>query len=213
MASSYTASGYLLFLLVFIGIASLGRCQEPGIVEDILPEVKRVGMTARLNCTVARMKQGADVQWTFKNSKNVDEVISIGKEVQIVNDIKGGVKDYEDLSFTGRSGDRTTYQLVKARLRPEYDGSYECSIAIAGVAPDLWPRETGKITVLQAPTIRPGSTDSVKMLEKGSNSNPTCDAVGVPAPNITWVRSDGKLRPMGRQYFGSVWWIIGSKIL
>ncbi|KAK3798155.1 hypothetical protein RRG08_057886, partial [Elysia crispata] len=142
-----------------------------------------------------------DVQWTFKNSKNVDEVISIGKEVQIVNDIKGGVKDYEVLTFTGRSGDRTTYQLVIARLRPEYDGSYECSIAIAGVAPDLWPRETGKITVLQAPTIRPGSTDSVKMLEKGSNSSLTCDAVGVPAPNITWVRSDGKLLPNGKAIF------------
>ena len=44
------------------------RCQEePQITKEILPEIKRVGMTGRLNCTVQR--QGinkvttGDIDW------------------------------------------------------------------------------------------------------------------------------------------------------
>ncbi|GFO32956.1 lachesin [Plakobranchus ocellatus] len=81
------------------------------------------------------------------------------------------------------------------------NGVYECSVVIDQVPSDEWPRKTGTITVLQAPTIRPGSTDSVKMIEKGGNASIVCDAVGVPDPNITWVRSDGKILPNGKAIF------------
>ncbi|GFR84461.1 lachesin [Elysia marginata] len=198
--ASFGSWEHLLFYVILLGFGSIVNCQEADIVEDIIPEVKRVGMTAKLNCTVARMKQGAVVQWIFKNPRG-DEILSSGKDIQVVNEIKGGVKDYEILTFKSKTGDRTTYQLVISRLRPEYNGDYECSISMTGVAADKWPRKTGYIRVFQAPTIRPGSTDSVKMLEKGSNSSLVCDAIGVPDPNITWVRSDGKLLPNGKAIF------------
>lgn len=190
----------ILMCIVLAGAVSKGVCQRPDIVEDILPQVTRVGMTAMLNCTVARMKQGAEVQWTFKSPRG-DEIISSGKKIQIINEIKGGVKDYEIVTTDSPSGDRSTYTLVIARIRPEFNGDYECSISITGVTPDKWPRKIGYIRVMQAPTIRPGSTDSVKMLEKGANSTLTCDAIGVPDPNITWVRTDGKLLPNGKAIF------------
>ncbi|RUS70173.1 hypothetical protein EGW08_022065 [Elysia chlorotica] len=200
MATYYSTRQYLLFLATVFGIISLGQCQEPGIVEDILPVVTRVGLTARLNCTVARMTSGTAVQWTFKNPRG-DEIISIDKDIQVLNELKGGIKDFEVQTYDSVRGDRTTYQLVISRIRPEFHGTYECSITITGVIAEHWPRETGTITVLQAPTIRPGSTDSVKMLEKGSSSSLVCDAFGVPSPNITWVRSDGKLLPTGKAIF------------
>ncbi|GFO07839.1 I-type lectin-like protein 3 [Plakobranchus ocellatus] len=82
-----------VFLIVLLGLISLGSCQRPEIVEDILPEVKRVGMTATLNCTVAKLS-GFKVQWSFKNPRG-EEIISTNKDIVIVNYLKGGIRDYE----------------------------------------------------------------------------------------------------------------------
>ena len=46
--------------------------------------------------------------------------------------------------------------------------------------------------------IEPGITDAVRQLAKGSRAVLQCDARGVPAPNVTWARSDGRLLPNGR---------------
>ncbi|CAL1534047.1 unnamed protein product [Lymnaea stagnalis] len=193
------ANTFLIFLSVSsIAFLSFVSCQDPEIVNDILPEIKRVGMTAMLNCTVARLG-GNSVQWAF-NGSGVEQVLSKNEDILVQNPRKGGVAAYKVLRLK-QAGDRTTFVLVISRLRPEHSGVYQCTIAITNKGYEHWTKKNGYLTVLQPPIIRPGSTDSVKMIEKGGNTSITCDAFGVPFPNITWVRSDGKLLPNGKAMF------------
>ncbi|KAH9500385.1 hypothetical protein Btru_071690 [Bulinus truncatus] len=174
-----------------------GHCQDPEIVNDILPEVKRVGQTAMLNCTVARLGDNA-VRWIF-NGTYVNQVISNNEDILVLNPRKGGIPTYRVLRLP--QGDRVTFVLVISRIRPEYTGTYNCSVVITNKDSQHWTTKVAYLTVLQPPIIRPGSTDSVKMVEKGGNTSITCDAYGVPYPNITWVRSDGKLLPNEKAMF------------
>ncbi|XP_059146159.1 protein amalgam-like [Physella acuta] len=185
------------FYWTLVCIVYCVSAQDPEIVNDIFPEVKQVGMTARLNCTVARLGNNA-VQWSF-SGQGLNQILSRNEEIIINNPRKGNVPIYEIIKDS--SYDRVTFTLVINRLMPEYSGSYQCSIIIHNKPYDHLNNKTGYVTVLQPPMIRPGSTDAVKMIEKGGNSSITCDAFGVPFPNITWVRSDGKLLPNGKAIF------------
>ncbi|BFZ25546.1 hypothetical protein BsWGS_28585 [Bradybaena similaris] len=188
----------LLTGAVVLLLVAFAQCQDPEIVNDILPEVKRVGMTGKLNCTVARLGDNS-VQWAF-TGQTVSEVISINLNIQVLNPRKGGIPVYQVLR-TDEPGDRVTFTLMISRLLPEHSGPYECAVQVANKDSSLWTRKTGYMTVQQPPMIKPGSTDSVKLIDKGENASITCDAFGVPAPNITWVRSDGKLLPNGKAIF------------
>ncbi|KAK0066930.1 protein amalgam [Biomphalaria pfeifferi] len=187
---------WIHFCLVSFMYFSFVRCQDPEIVNDILPEVKRVGQTAMMNCTVARLGDNS-VRWVFDG--NIHQVISSNEEIIVMNPWKGGVPTYRVLRLP--QGDRVTFVLLISRIRPEFSGKYICSVMVHNQAVDHWTTKTGYLTVLQPPMIRPGSTDSVKMVDKGGNTSITCDAYGVPYPNITWVRSDGKLLPNGKAMF------------
>ena len=71
---------YLSLLLLVAG-------QNPEIVDNIYPDVQRVGGTARLNCTVARLGDDDQhsVQWSFNGTR----VISINTKVNVLNPSKG----------------------------------------------------------------------------------------------------------------------------
>ena len=47
------------------------------------------------------------------------------------------------------------------------------------------------------PTIRPGDTTAVLQIDQGQNATLVCAASGIPAPNITWTKSDGGFLPVG----------------
>ena len=47
------------------------------------------------------------------------------------------------------------------------------------------------------PAIRPGETTAVLIVDQHDNSQLLCKATGIPHPNITWVRSDGRMLPTG----------------
>ncbi|XP_012946459.1 protein amalgam [Aplysia californica] len=178
---------------------SLVSGQKPEIVNNIYPDVQRVGGTARLNCTVARLGQNS-VQWSFKG-KQGDEVISINERIQVINIRKGSIPNYEVIRKTDSSADRTTFMLVINRLLPDFTGEYVCTIMVTNDQFTMWTSKSAFLQVQYAPVIHPGSTDTVKQIHRGHNASITCDAMGVPTPNITWVRSDGKLLPNGNAIY------------
>ena len=51
------------------------------------------------------------------------------------------------------------------------------------------------------PTIRPGDTTTVLQIDQGQNASLVCAASGIPAPNITWTKSDGGFLPVGYAQF------------
>ena len=65
-----------------------------------------------------------------------------------------------------------------------------------GVSENNWLQKSGHITVQVAPTIRDGGTTAVLEVSRGADAILTCKATGIPAPNITWTRSDGGLLPV-----------------
>jgi limbic system-associated membrane protein len=196
-APIWTTERWLCFSTLVLCLFAVGHCQDPEIVNDILPDVKRVGMTGKLNCTVARLGENT-VLWSFTGQPK--ETISINLNIQVLNNWKGGIPAYKVIR-TDEAGDRTTFTLIISRLLPIHSGTYECLVQVANKESSLWTRRTGVLIVQQPPMIRPGSTDSVKLVDQGENTTITCDAVGVPSPNITWVRSDGKLLPNGKAIF------------
>ncbi|KAL8592850.1 hypothetical protein ACOMHN_050678 [Nucella lapillus] len=86
--------------------------QDPEIVDDILPEVKRVGATARINCTVTN-KQTNNVFWIRENT---NELISVDQTIALqINPMVGGLRKYEVLEHG--PANRLTFTLVIRRLR------------------------------------------------------------------------------------------------
>lgn len=51
---------------------------------------------------------------------------------------------------------------------------------------------------LVPPTIRPGETTAVLQVDQRDNATLVCSASGIPAPNITWTKSDGGFLATGQ---------------
>ncbi|GFR63718.1 neuronal growth regulator 1 [Elysia marginata] len=164
--------------------------RNPEIVDEIWPEVQPIGRTARINCTIAKLKDH-EVQWYHKDSK---QVIAIGESINVDNPRIGSLKKY-DIRVRAK-GDRHTYMLVINRLRQQDSGTYECRVAIRNTAQGTWPRKLGELTVQVAPTIKLGDTSAVLQVDRYQNTSLECAAMGIPEPNITWTRSDGGLLPV-----------------
>nr|AJA37893.1 I-type lectin-like protein 3 [Littorina littorea] len=181
----------IYFVLVAL-CAALVKAQDPEIVDEIWPEVQQVGRTGRINCTVTN-KQTSVVMW-----EHVDTGEQISRDADIemqLNPMIGGLRKYEVQKRV--SGDRETFMLIIRRLVETDAGTYKCTIRITAVAYDQWPTKLGKITVQVPPTIRPGETTAVLQIDQGQNSSLICAASGIPAPNITWTKSDGGFLPVG----------------
>ncbi|XP_071111268.1 lachesin-like [Haliotis cracherodii] len=190
----------ILILVVLAALMTTVAAQDPEIVDEIWPEVKPVGRTARLNCTVAN-KLNHVVTWEHMDT---NQIISLDESIDLsYNPIEGGQRKYE---VQKRGPDnRVTYMLIIRRLRQQDAGRYRCYVKIQALDFTKWPSKIGSLTVQVAPSIRPGETTTVLVVDQLSNSNLTCAATGIPAPNITWTRSDGgKLPTGGAQFRGAV---------
>ncbi|XP_041373572.1 lachesin-like [Gigantopelta aegis] len=176
---------------VLVTIIVTVRCQDPEIVDEIWPEVKPVGRTARLNCTVVN-KQNNVVLWIHVNTS---QTISKDDTIDLDNEIVGGLRKYE--VKIRPSENRITFMLIVRRLREQNAGYYKCLVRIQGREPKEWPSKVGILTVQVQPAIRPGETTTVLIVDQNDNSQLLCKATGIPHPNITWVRSDGGWLPTG----------------
>lgn len=178
-----------IFALVYIPAV---YCQEPVIVDAILPEVKKIGETGLLNCTVAR-KGTNIVTWTHVTNQQPlsrDETITLS----INKDIDGQPK-FEIKKRSAADGDRITYMLIIRGLREDDAGDYSCTIEIQGKKSQEWPSRIGKLTVQVPPKVLTSLTTTRIESKIGESQVLRCDATGIPRPNITWVRADGDALP------------------
>ncbi|XP_076438270.1 hemicentin-1-like [Babylonia areolata] len=195
-STMFAVAGVACLLLV----VPLTRAQDPEIVDDILPEVQKVGGTARLNCTVAN-KQTNNVFWIHEDTH---ELISIDQTIVMqINPKVGGLRKYEVL-LKGPE-DRLTYTLLIRRLRQQDAGRYVCQVKIQNENVQSQVQKTGTLTVQVPPKIRPGDTTTLIEVDQNQNASLVCSSMGIPYPNITWTRLDGMSLPTGHaQYRGHV---------
>ncbi|KAK2145100.1 hypothetical protein LSH36_703g01056 [Paralvinella palmiformis] len=185
----------LFLLAVFvISLAYVAAQEQPEITKAILPEIKRKGLTAYLNCTVTR--QGTSkVFWSHKQRRleiTQDDQVTVGERF---NQVVNGLPKYE--IFRLPDGDGWTYQLVVHRLSQIDIGTYICKIQVTGTGETK--EKFGKLLVLVPPDIQNGKTTHTLSVPKGGSAKLTCAAEGYPMPNITWFRPNGKAIP-GRGY-------------
>ncbi|KAK3770709.1 hypothetical protein RRG08_037898 [Elysia crispata] len=180
----------IIVLLALLTFTAEVLAQNPEIVDQIWPEVQPIGRTARINCTVAKL-QNYDVVWYHVDS---EQTISFGEGINVENPMIGSLKKYEVRMRA--EGDRVTYMLVIRRLRQQDSGTYKCQVRITNTAQEEWPSKLGSLTVQVAPTIKLGDTSAVLQVDRYQNTSLECSATGIPAPNITWTRSDGGLLPV-----------------
>lgn len=179
-----------VLLLAFIFPFAVKGQDEPKITQTIWPEIKRIGMTGYLNCTVTRQSNNK-VQWILKNSHLVltsDDRIEVDN---VINEIVDGYTKYD--IFKRENGDESTYMLVVRRLVLTDAGLYTCQINVK--AAPVYPSKDGIIVVLVPPTIIQGETTQTVNVDEGHNATLTCSATGYPTPNISWVRVNGQTLP------------------
>lgn len=170
--------------------------QDPEIVDDILPEVQRVGGTARINCTVAN-KQTNNVFWIHEDT---NELISIDQTIVLqINPRIGQLRKY-DVLLHGPE-ERLTFTLVIRRLRQQDAGRYVCQVKIQNENVLLQVKKVGTLTVQVPPKIRPGDTTTLVEIDQNQNTSLVCSSMGIPLPNITWTRLDGRSLPTGYAQF------------
>lgn len=181
--------GSVLLLLFFLPRSVIGQ-DEPKITQTIWPEIKRIGMTGYLNCTVTRQSNNK-VQWIFKDSQLV---LTSDDRVEVDNSINEMVDGYTKYDVQKRDiGDETTYMLIVRRLVLTDGGVYTCQINVK--AAPVYPSKDGIIVVLVPPVIYQGQTTQTVNVDEGFNVTLTCAAAGYPTPNISWVRVNGQTLP------------------
>lgn len=177
-------------LVAFIAYQTVNAQDEPRITMEIWPEIKRVGMTGYLNCTVTRQSNNK-VQWIDNKRGRVltsDDRIEFD---DIINEIVDGYEKYGvDKQMVG---DLTTYMLIIRRLALTDAGTYTCQINVK--ASHIHPSKDGMLVVLTPPTIVQGETTQTVTVDEFENVNLTCAATGYPMPNISWVRVNGNVLP------------------
>ncbi|XP_062597478.1 hemicentin-1-like [Saccostrea cucullata] len=197
-----TTDMYLLWV-VFLGcLQHQAYTQRPEIVDEIFPEVKQKGQTGYLNCTVVNKGPGSVVQWTKLQTVNGGSPILLSEDETIVYqgynhgiNEDSGLDKYDVQSRT--NGRRITYMLVIRYLAEEDNGGYVCTIKIPGVEWTHWPTKIGQLTVQIAPKIL-SNMKSLYEVDLGSDLQMNCEARGIPSPNITWTREDGRSLSTGR---------------
>ncbi|XP_064616984.1 lachesin-like [Liolophura sinensis] len=185
-----------LTTLIVLFYLSTVICQNPQIVEDIFPEVKRKSDTGYLNCTVSR-QQNNKVNWIQPLGGVNDNWISSDTEILAKNEVVNGKQKYEVIRRV-RGNDKITYTLVVNRLREEDSGRYKCTVFLVGKDQREWPYKYGNMTVQVPPTIKVSQTSNTVQRNQASDVTLRCNATGTPNPNITWIRADGKALPDGR---------------
>jgi limbic system-associated membrane protein len=185
------SSSILIYNAVFVLVMYAVHGQDqPSITQIIWPEIKRVGMTGYLNCTVTRQNLNK-VFWIRKYDQTV---LTSDDRVQVdnsINEIVDGYQKYDVLKKV--NGDQSIYTLIVRRLVLSDAGNYTCQVVVTGT--NVYPSKDGQLVVLIPPTIIQGYTTQTVTVQEGGNVNLTCAATGYPTPNISWVRVNGSPLP------------------
>ncbi|CAD5113878.1 DgyrCDS3041 [Dimorphilus gyrociliatus] len=178
----------ILLLLAYL-IGSVRLQELPRITKKILPEIKRLGETGMLNCTVAR--QGSNmVSWIRPKKDQITENDKISIEEHL-NTIVDGWPKYS--VYLNVRGDQRTYTLVVRRLITNDNGTYTCRVDVRNG--DQYVSTEGHMIVLLAPAIDMTRTSATVIVQEGESTVLSCAATGYPYPNITWIRTNGRNLP------------------
>jgi hypothetical protein len=181
------------FLLALSALALLNFVRgqdQPEITQIILPEVKMIGMTGYLNCTVSRQGDNK-VFWIHKG---MNMILTSDNRVEVdesINAVVDGLTKYDVARRV--SGNQHTYMLVVRRLVLTDAGNYTCQVNVKGY--NIQPSKDGIIVVMMPPYIIQGQTTQTITVTEGGAVNLTCAAHGYPMPNISWVRVNGNTLP------------------
>ncbi|OWF47237.1 lachesin-like [Mizuhopecten yessoensis] len=200
----------MLLAVLTICVFHVASGQKPDIVDEIKKDVKPVNAIGYLNCTAVHLNLGATVHWA-KIIYNGDEMstVDLSEDDKVVLQNSAAMGKKEDLGepkygvLVKHDKLRTTFILLVRYLLEKDAGDYMCYIKIQNTDHSDWPKKIGTIVVQVAPTINIIGT-SVYEAVIGGNLTLSCSAYGVPSPNITWKREDGKELAMGGfQYWGA----------
>ncbi|XP_060085644.1 lachesin-like [Ylistrum balloti] len=190
----------LLVVLVTVSLATVYG-QLPEIVGEIIPEVKPIGSTGYLNCTVVNQQESQKVCWQKGKMTGIDPFdISEDDRVIVANNIAQGEREdsgqpkYEIIVTT--IGLRIRYTLIVRALSDEDSGFYTCYIRQQNQNWQTWPSKLGELMVQVAPVMST-TMESVYERAVGGNITLKCITSGNPTPNITWKREDGSQLPNG----------------
>ncbi|CAD5113892.1 unnamed protein product [Dimorphilus gyrociliatus] len=183
-----------IFLIIFLYISSVLGQDKPEITERILPEIKPIGTTGRLNCTVIN-KLDNYVEWVHnEKSLTQDETIVVDPKF---NQIVNGYPKYQ--VFHRKIGQKDSFMLVVNHLEPKDKGIYRCQIWVRNDQDSgRLVSKDGKMVVVFPPQILQMDTSSTMTVKEKENVLLKCGASGNPKPNITWVRVNGSPLPDGR---------------
>ncbi|OWF47236.1 lachesin-like isoform X2 [Mizuhopecten yessoensis] len=195
---------YQTAVCLLVGLLAISvNGQLPEIVGEIFPEVKPVGSTGYLNCTVVNQQEGQKVCWQkgkMDDSSIATFDISEDDRILVANNIAQGEREdsgepkYEII--VSKLGLRTRYTLIVRVLSDEDSGFYTCFIRQQNQNWETWPSKLGELMVQVAPVMSK-IMESVYERAVGGNITLACLTFGNPAPNITWKREDGHRLPNG----------------
>ncbi|CAG2252770.1 unnamed protein product [Mytilus edulis] len=120
---------------------------RPEIVDDILPEVKKQGQTAYLNCSVINLQSPAQVQWIKLTTSSGDPKHISSNETVLIDEVVEGQRKYDLVKYG--SNDSDIYQLIVRSLTETDAGNYTCQIYLPNQNSTEWPRDI----VVVAPNI------------------------------------------------------------
>lgn len=185
-----TTISILCVVLLSALLRSVVGQQIPMITEIIWPDVKRLGMSGYLNCTVSRQNDN-NVFWIHKDNNMILTSNDRVEVDQSINQVVDGWPKYDVAKRT--LGDQNIYMLIINRLVLSDAGTYTCQIVVTGAS--VYPSKDGMLYVLFPPTISQAQTTQTITVTEGDSFNLTCYATGYPTPNVTWVRVNGNTLP------------------
>lgn len=145
---------------------------EPSFVGAMLNMTVPVGRDVDLDCQV-KNAEGFKVGWIKASDQTVlslhKKVITHNPRIKVTHD------------------EHRTWTLRILSVREEDQGCYMCQINTAKMM-----LQVGCIKVLVPPDINSEMTSSDVTVNEGSNATMTCKAFGLPRPEITWRREDGR---------------------
>ncbi|XP_067948596.1 lachesin-like [Watersipora subatra] len=186
----FVCYSWALFTYAGVSGQSTGRITQQA--EEV---VRSAGASGTLNCTVTGPVGSQDfeiVEWVFLNNSGGPKTVSRDCIIE-EEDERSAIEKYlivcEELQTTS-----IKYSLTINMLSQQDNGWYECRVRLSNV---LLPVDTMhvKMTVLSPPTIQESATPLVIDAYINQTIQLPCSAEGVPAPNVTWGRGNGKPLP------------------